>query len=67
MYNIGSKFTKDPTLYRAAGRDDSSFGYHDAQKARVRRGILSPMFSRRAVLNCESLIQEKVQLLHTSK
>ncbi|KAJ7499985.1 cytochrome P450, partial [Mycena latifolia] len=63
IYSFSSSFTKDPILYKAFRQDLSSFGLLDAREARKRREMLSPLFSRRAILKLEYVIQEKVDRL----
>jgi hypothetical protein len=60
IFAIGSKFTKDPSFYQCFGLDKASFGTIDPHFSRARREVLLPMFSRRAILNLEWLVQEKV-------
>jgi len=55
-----SKFTKEPWFYDAAKRPESSFGFIDPQKSRERQNALRPLFSRRAVLKLENVIQQSV-------
>ncbi|KAJ7485700.1 cytochrome P450 [Mycena latifolia] len=63
IYSFSSTFTKDPILYKAFRQDLSSFGLGDPREARKRREMLSPLFSRRAILKLEHVIQEKVELI----
>ncbi|KAK7052823.1 hypothetical protein VNI00_004142 [Paramarasmius palmivorus] len=65
IYTHGQSFTKYKTLYSAGGQADSSVSFVDPQKARSRRTILNPLFSRRAILKLEPVIQERVdKLIH---
>ncbi|KAJ6499845.1 cytochrome P450 [Mycena vulgaris] len=66
IYNFNSTFTKDPVVYKAFRQDLSSFGFLDAREARRRREMLSPLFSRRAILQLEHVIQGKVDKLITN-
>ena len=79
IYTAGSKFTKDPyvvaqydkydslssfsVFYAAFGLDESTIGFCDPKEAKIRRDIISPLFSRRAILKLEGVIQDKVQTL----
>ncbi|KAJ7601968.1 cytochrome P450 [Roridomyces roridus] len=63
IYSSRSTFTKDPALYNAFKQDLSSFGFVDPHKAKQRRDLLGPLFSRRATLDLECTIQEKVDKL----
>jgi hypothetical protein len=62
IYRVGSTFTKDYRFYRAFMVDESSFALIDRHKSRMRRDLLSPFFSRRAILKLEGVIQQKVPL-----
>ncbi|KAJ6520602.1 cytochrome P450 [Mycena vulgaris] len=63
IYGSHSTFVKDPTVYKAFRQDTSSFGLLDPHAAKTRREMLSPLFSRRATLKLEHVIQEKVDKL----
>ncbi|EGO03038.1 hypothetical protein SERLA73DRAFT_176551 [Serpula lacrymans var. lacrymans S7.3] len=63
IYAVGSKFTKEPSFYKCFGQDEASFGLIDVHASRIRREILNPLFSRRAVLKLENVVQEKVNKL----
>lgn len=43
------------------GQDESSFGFTDPGKSKARREILNPLFSRRAIISLEHVIQHKVR------
>lgn len=45
------------------GEDESSFGYIDPLVAKQRREILNPLFSRRAIIKLENVVQRKVRRL----
>ena len=60
IYHSARKFTKDPYFYASFGQDESSFGFRDPHKAKIRKDIMSPLFSRRAILKLESVVQDKV-------
>jgi len=63
IYSVGSQFTKEPKFYQSFGADCSTFGAIHPQDSRSRRNMLHTLFSRRAVLNIEPVIQEKVRRL----
>lgn len=63
IYSIGSKFTKDETFYCALGDQNSIFATSSNDLHRARRAPLNPFFSRRNVVQLESLVQEKVSKL----
>ncbi len=60
IYPPHSGFTKDPAFYARFGVDDSTVGVIDVEKHKKRRDTLSPLFSRRAILKLENVVQEKV-------
>ncbi|KAJ3530852.1 hypothetical protein NMY22_g8407 [Coprinellus aureogranulatus] len=55
-----SRFPKDPWFYDAFGAEHSLFGCTSISAARERASILRPLFSRKKVLQLESVIQEVV-------
>ncbi|KAJ7242078.1 cytochrome P450 [Mycena rebaudengoi] len=63
IYSSQSTLTKDPAVYKAFNQDLSSFGLVDRREAKVRRDMLAPLFSRRATLQLEHVIQDKVNTL----
>ncbi|KAK7052841.1 hypothetical protein VNI00_004160 [Paramarasmius palmivorus] len=63
IYTNGQTFTKYKPLYDCFAQPDSSFSYCDPQKARSRRSLLNPLFSRRAILKLEGVVQEQVHKL----
>ncbi|KAF5388089.1 hypothetical protein D9615_000247 [Tricholomella constricta] len=63
IYAVGSPFTKDKDFYGSFGADGSAFGAIQPHDSRMRRNLLSPLFSRRAILKFECVIQEKVERL----
>ncbi|KAF9019730.1 cytochrome P450 [Hymenopellis radicata] len=62
IYPSYTGFTKDPDFYTCFGEDDSAFGMTNVHDHKIRREILNPLFSRRAILKLESFVQEKVDL-----
>lgn len=60
IYHAGTKFTKDPRLYTCFNEDESMFCYLDPRQAKSRKDVMSPLFSRRAIIKLENLIQDKV-------
>ncbi|KAJ8453932.1 hypothetical protein ONZ45_g19506 [Pleurotus djamor] len=64
IYVNGSKFQKDPRLYSTFHEDESSFCFIDPQEAKIRRDILNPLFSRRAIIKLEGYIQATVKHLY---
>ncbi|KZP31904.1 cytochrome P450 [Athelia psychrophila] len=63
IYSPGSKFIKDRHYYNSFDQEECSFGWSDPQLAKARRDVLSPLFSRSAILKLENVVQEKVDLL----
>ncbi|KZP06239.1 cytochrome P450, partial [Athelia psychrophila] len=63
IYSPGSKFIKDRHYYNSFNQEECSFGWSDPQLAKARKDVLSPLFSRRAILKLERVVQEKVDLL----
>ncbi|KAL1680778.1 cytochrome P450 [Schizophyllum commune] len=60
VYTRGTSFVKDHALYRGFSQPMSSFGSVDPAFAKARRDVISPLFSRRAILKLEPFIREKV-------
>jgi hypothetical protein len=63
IYSSGSKFSKDPHFY-AAFPTGNLFTTTDPREAKVRKDIMGPLFSRRAILKLESVIQRNVLALN---
>jgi Cytochrome P450 len=59
IYNVGSRYSKDPPFYRAFGADASIFSTTSNHLHRIRRAALNPLFSRKRVLELEDLVHEK--------
>ncbi|KAJ4481991.1 cytochrome P450 [Lentinula aciculospora] len=55
IYTYGSTLVKDPGFYHSmvAHIRQSGFAFCDPQHAKIRRGLMSPLFSRRAVLELD--------------
>ncbi|KAH8881114.1 cytochrome P450 [Thozetella sp. PMI_491] len=63
IYNIGSKFLKDPGYYSpivTALTSPILLTVIDNNVHKARRGLLNPFFSRRSVLNLENIIWDKI-------
>ncbi|EEB90930.1 hypothetical protein MPER_10799, partial [Moniliophthora perniciosa FA553] len=60
IYRYDNSLTKDPRLYAVLGIKESSIGLIDVKSSQIRREVLSPFLSRRAVLELEKVIQTKV-------
>jgi hypothetical protein len=63
IYNVGSKFYKDPAFYGAIGAPKAAFTTPSNELHRVRRAALNPMFSRKLVLELEDVVQDKASKL----
>ncbi len=63
IYSIGGKFYKDPVFYSGTGDEYSGFATISNEDHRRRRAPLDPFFSRRAVLELEGVVQDKVAKL----
>ncbi|KAK7440388.1 hypothetical protein VKT23_017025 [Stygiomarasmius scandens] len=64
IYAHGISFVKANQLYRGfVHASESSAIFMDPKKARQRRMLLSPLFSRRAITKLKDLIQDKVDKL----
>ncbi|GJE97483.1 cytochrome P450 [Phanerochaete sordida] len=63
IYSKGARFTKDPHFYGFMHGDESSVWMLNPQESKARRDILSPLFSRRAVLDLEDVILQKIKAL----
>ena len=59
IYHVGSKYTKSPNLYNALCLPKATFGTISNEVHHVRRGVMNPMFSRKMVLELESVVQDK--------
>jgi len=68
IYYIGSKApSKAGYFYSAFGLKTAGFGTLSNELHRVRRGALNPLFSKKAVLQLENVVQSKVEkLLHSA-
>ncbi|KAG6918542.1 hypothetical protein DXG01_013632 [Tephrocybe rancida] len=62
IYSVGSTFTKPEYYYKYFNRE-SSFGYIDVKEAKQRKDVMRPLFSRRAILKLEGVIQSCVGIL----
>lgn len=71
IYNMKSRWNKDPKVYHNTGETDSSFGRLSYKDAKERRDVLQRFFSRQATLEAQDLIDSKVrkqnhrQMIHT--
>jgi len=63
IYGIGTRHTKQPTLYSCFATDYSVFAMWDHHEVMQRRNLIGPFFSRRAILNLEKTVQNKIDIL----
>ena len=63
IYYVGSKFWKSPNFYGPFGLKTAAVTTLRNEVHRVRRAAISPLFSRRVVLDLEGVVQSKVQKL----
>jgi cytochrome P450 len=63
IYSVVSRYPKSPRFYNAFGLPYSSFTTCSNEVHRLRRGAIQPMFSRKQVLELESVVQEKAEKL----
>ena len=61
IYNGQNKWDKDREYYRAFDVDESFFAQTDYFKSKHGRGLISNMFSKRAILELQHLIRERVR------
>jgi hypothetical protein len=60
IYSIGGKFYKDGVFYRGTGDEHSAFACVSNEDHRRRRAPMESFFSRRAVLELEGVVRDKV-------
>ncbi|KAK0639484.1 cytochrome P450 [Cercophora newfieldiana] len=63
IYSIGGKFYKDSVFYSGTGDEYSAFATISNEDHRRRRAPLESFFSRRAVLDLEGVVRDKVAKL----
>ncbi|KII83645.1 hypothetical protein PLICRDRAFT_119247 [Plicaturopsis crispa FD-325 SS-3] len=63
IYSRSSRLEKDRRLYDAFQANSSLFGTPDWPTAKALKDTLSPLFSRRAILKLETVIQDKADKL----
>ncbi|KAF5359444.1 hypothetical protein D9756_002939 [Leucocoprinus leucothites] len=66
IYGMGKKMSKWAAFYDCFHEQESSFGLTDPKAAKKRRDVILPLFSRRAILKLESLIQHSIDRLITA-
>ncbi|KAF9077837.1 cytochrome P450 [Rhodocollybia butyracea] len=65
IYTYGATLAKDKEFYSAIGVHvpQGSLSFCDPEVAKQRRGLLQPLFSRKAVISLEYTIQQKIDKL----
>ncbi|KAI9768092.1 MAG: hypothetical protein M1840_005126 [Geoglossum simile] len=63
IYSKNARWDKPKQLYHNFDADQSSFGYLGYREAKERKDMLNPLFSRRAIVSIQCLVQEKLDLL----
>jgi cytochrome P450 len=63
IYSHTSKTIKDNSFYSVFHLDQSSLCFIDPAEAKVRRDIISQLFSRKAILQLQTIIKHKVSHL----
>jgi cytochrome P450 len=63
IYHVGSKFWKSPNFYGSLGLKTAAVTTIPNDLHRVRRAAISPLFSRKVVLDLEGVVQSKVEKL----
>ncbi|PPQ71154.1 hypothetical protein CVT24_009835 [Panaeolus cyanescens] len=66
IYGMGTRHTKQPEMYSCFATDQSVFAMFDHHEVSQRRNLIGPFFSRRAILNLEKTIQNKIDILVAS-
>ncbi|KAJ3511126.1 hypothetical protein NLJ89_g4275 [Agrocybe chaxingu] len=63
IYGVGTRHTKQSEMYSCFATDLSVFAMFDHHEVAQRRNLIGPFFSRRAILNLEKTVQNKIDLL----
>ncbi|KAI0694060.1 cytochrome P450 [Cytidiella melzeri] len=58
LYNPTKRWSRDPSLYHVFAKHESLLTMMEYPKAKQRKDILQPLFSRKAILNLQHLIQD---------
>ncbi|KAJ3527813.1 hypothetical protein NM688_g8076 [Phlebia brevispora] len=64
IYNAQNRWNKDFYLYRAFADDVSSFTICEYPAAKQRKDILLPLFSRKAIVNMQDLVGQRLDELY---
>ncbi|KAK7932491.1 Cytochrome P450 monooxygenase yanH [Apiospora marii] len=63
IYHLTKRWDKDDELYNVTGFKSGSFVYRKYAKAKERREVLMPMFSKKAIQNIEGLVWQNAAKL----
>ncbi|KAF4626931.1 hypothetical protein G7Y89_g11222 [Cudoniella acicularis] len=63
IYNNSNRWDKEAKLYQSFGEDRSSFGFLTYAESKQRKDIMTPLFSRRAIFELQSLVQSNLDRL----
>ncbi|CAA7265160.1 unnamed protein product [Cyclocybe aegerita] len=63
IYGMGTRHTKQSEMYSCFATDLSVFAMFDHHEVMQRRNLIGPFFSRRAILNLEKTVQNRIDLL----
>ncbi|KAF2141086.1 uncharacterized protein K452DRAFT_299132 [Aplosporella prunicola CBS 121167] len=63
IYHIGSPYSKPPIFYNGINVPYSTFGTPSNSLHKLKRSLISPLFSRRRVLDLEAVVQDKAARL----
>ena len=63
MNCVGTKYAKSTQFYDGFGIGYSTFSTGPIDIHRIRRGLLDPFFSRRTVINLQSIVQARAEKL----
>jgi cytochrome P450 len=61
IHHVGSKFSKDPNFYSAFLAPTASVTIASNSLHRMRRSVMAPLFSRKAVIDLQSVVRSKVE------
>ncbi|KIW83859.1 hypothetical protein Z517_03105 [Fonsecaea pedrosoi CBS 271.37] len=63
IYNNVNRWDKNRELYECFGEDHSSFGFLRYHEAKQRKDVLQPLFSRRNILQMQTLVRKNMDHL----
>lgn len=63
IYSNSNRWDKEATLYQSFGEDRSSFGFLTYREAKIRKDVLSPLFSKRAISELQGVVGKNIDRL----